>query len=191
MAIWVVRVSVKSIRSKFPEGGITAFNILLHSHLSGRKMKLRHFRDGKELPWIATDDHYDFNYQQNRLLLENRQILRGDQRIAECTDSSTHVNPPAGILGGIRTTDEMCDTYLMYYPRMKNLDICASAFQNFAWLLPTLGIQALDSYFGPNDPTILSPVSLAGKKFSEVVNAFNWTPELKMGFQNRTRFSDQ
>jgi len=63
---------------KFNEDGISVFNVLLHSHLSGRKLKLRHFRDGVELPWIDYDDHYDFNYQQNKHLGEPVKILPGD-----------------------------------------------------------------------------------------------------------------
>lgn len=46
-------------------GGIRILNGVLHSHLSGRKMRLRHIRDGKELPTILQDNHYDFNFQVN------------------------------------------------------------------------------------------------------------------------------
>lgn len=68
---------------------ITIFGVMLHSHLAGRKMKLRHFRsvcyydyenwdaddvlsyfmlsrNGEELPPIASDDSYNFNYQRIR-----------------------------------------------------------------------------------------------------------------------------
>lgn len=46
---------------------------------SGRKLRLRHFRDGIELPWLSADDNYNFDYQQNRPLLEEVKILPGDQ----------------------------------------------------------------------------------------------------------------
>jgi len=42
-------------------------------------MKLRHFRGNSELPWIASDDHYDFDYQQNRQLREVRKMMPRDQ----------------------------------------------------------------------------------------------------------------
>lgn len=61
-----------------PEEGVTVFNSLLHGHLSGRKLKLRHFRNGQEIEWMDYDDHYDFNYQQNKPILEVRKILPGD-----------------------------------------------------------------------------------------------------------------
>lgn len=34
--------------------------------LLGRKMKLRHFRNNIELPWVINDENYDNNYQDNR-----------------------------------------------------------------------------------------------------------------------------
>lgn len=46
---------------------------------SGRRMRLRHYRDGKELPWLSSDDNYNFDYQQNRPILEEIKIFPGDQ----------------------------------------------------------------------------------------------------------------
>jgi len=42
-------------------------------------MKLRHFRNGKELPWILNDPHYDFDFQQNAHLPAEVTVLPGDQ----------------------------------------------------------------------------------------------------------------
>lgn len=39
---------------------------------------MRHFRDGKELPPLAVDDYYDFNFQQILRLQEERTILPSD-----------------------------------------------------------------------------------------------------------------
>lgn len=61
-----------------PSQGIKFFNVFLHSHLSGRKLKIRHFRNDIELPWLIRDDHYDFDYQQNRPLLDEVIVLPGD-----------------------------------------------------------------------------------------------------------------
>ena len=43
--------------------GIYILNGVLHSHLAGRQMRLRHIRKGKELPVILQDNNYDFNFQ--------------------------------------------------------------------------------------------------------------------------------
>ncbi|CAG7683164.1 unnamed protein product, partial [Allacma fusca] len=91
-----------------PNDGINVFTVFLHSHLAGRKMKLRQFRDGVELPWVSNDNNYDFNYQQNRLLTEYRQILKGDHLTYECTDDSTYRSPTGAILGVVLVTSELC-----------------------------------------------------------------------------------
>jgi hypothetical protein len=40
---------------------------------------VRLFRNGTELPWLDYDDNYDFDYQQNKLLVEEKVLFPGDQ----------------------------------------------------------------------------------------------------------------
>jgi len=132
--------------------GISVFNVLLHSHLSGRKLKLRHFRDGVELPWIDYDDHYDFDYQQNKNLGEIVQVLPGDHLTygslilnwisssvqttdskkmkfdTECTYDSTW-NGGRVVTGGLSTRNEMCEAFLWYYPKLDDLIYCGSSYK--------------------------------------------------------------
>ena len=42
---------------------MNVFSGLLHTHLLGRRIKLRQIRGGVELPPLFQDDNYDFNYQ--------------------------------------------------------------------------------------------------------------------------------
>ena len=44
------------------------FATLLHSHLAGYGIRVRHIRNGVELPPISVDSTYDFNYQYMRTL---------------------------------------------------------------------------------------------------------------------------
>ena len=61
------------------------FQGILHSHLAGRKMTLRHIRNQQELPTLLEDKNYDFNYQYIKNLPEKeRQLLPGDELILEC-----------------------------------------------------------------------------------------------------------
>ena len=62
--------------------------ILLHSHVVGRAVKLRHVRAGKELPVVMQDQSYDFDYQSVRLMPAPVTIMPGDELIMEC-DYST------------------------------------------------------------------------------------------------------
>uniref|UniRef100_A0A8D8VXJ3 MOXD1 homolog 1 n=1 Tax=Cacopsylla melanoneura TaxID=428564 RepID=A0A8D8VXJ3_9HEMI len=69
----------------FPSTGVQVTSVVLHSHLAGRKIKLRHIRHGHELTPIAQDEQYDFNYQQARRVPDEVIIYPGDQLITECT----------------------------------------------------------------------------------------------------------
>ncbi|CAG0917546.1 unnamed protein product [Notodromas monacha] len=99
-----------------PEEGINVFSILHHSHLAGRRMRTRLFRNGAEEPWLLNDNHYDFNYQQTRLLSEERKLYPGDQITVECYLSTS--NRKKATLGGLSTYDEMCESFILYYPAM-------------------------------------------------------------------------
>ncbi|XP_017770957.1 PREDICTED: MOXD1 homolog 1 [Nicrophorus vespilloides] len=98
-----------------PKTGINVVSVLMHSHLAGRKMKLRHVRGEKELLPIAQDNHYDFNFQQSRRLSHGVNILPGDSLITECTYSTMDRNKPT--LGGYSTSEEMCLAFILHYPR--------------------------------------------------------------------------
>ena len=100
----------------------------MHSHLSGRQIRLRHIRQGQELPIILEDNNYDFNFQASRQPLEGRgNVLPGDELILECEYSTKSRDKPT--FGGLSTREEMCLGFILYYPRSALAD-CRS--------LPTL-----------------------------------------------------
>ena len=45
---------------------VTVVAYMLHSHLAGHGLRIRHVRDGVELPYLAVDNSYDFNFQEFR-----------------------------------------------------------------------------------------------------------------------------
>lgn len=55
--------------------GIHVFAVLLHAHLAGRGIRLRHFRKGAEMKLLAYDDDFDFNFQEFQYLREEQTIL--------------------------------------------------------------------------------------------------------------------
>jgi hypothetical protein len=167
--------------------GINFVNVMLHSHLLGKKMKLRHFRGNKELPWIAVDDTYDFDYQQNRPLREHVNVKPGDQLTMECTTDSTK---RAGItLGGLSTDAEMCQGIIWYYPKGE-LRFCESAYPEWS-IMEKYKIEGIewDNILEP--PIITAPESMANKTFTEVVDALGpWTPAEIAEFQHQVRYTD-
>ncbi|NXP76152.1 MOXD1 protein, partial [Ramphastos sulfuratus] len=55
--------------------GIHVFAVLLHAHLAGRAIRMRHFRQGAEQKLLAHDEEFDFNFQEFQYLTEERTIL--------------------------------------------------------------------------------------------------------------------
>lgn len=100
----------------FPETGISIISATLHSHVAGRKMKLRHIRNGIELNRIVEDDNYDFNYQQVRQLENETNILPGDYIITDCAYETLGRKRPT--FGGYSTKQEMCLSFITYYPKI-------------------------------------------------------------------------
>ena len=49
---------------------------LLHTHLVGSAIRVRHFRGDKELPIIQQDDSYDFNFQEVRTFKEELTVKK-------------------------------------------------------------------------------------------------------------------
>ncbi|CAD5112484.1 DgyrCDS1700 [Dimorphilus gyrociliatus] len=100
---------------------VNVFAVFLHSHLKGVGIKIRHFRNDIELEPMAYDDSYDFNFQEIRNLKQIRKIKKGDQLTVECTYNTLSETKP--VYGGLRTRDEMCLAFILYYPK-SSLSIC-------------------------------------------------------------------
>ena len=95
-----------------PQEGITVFAGLPHTHTLGRRVKLRHIRNGAELPTPFMDSYYDFNYQTMRRV--EFKMVPGDHVIMECGYDTT--SRLTYTRGGLSVQDEMCMMFLHYYP---------------------------------------------------------------------------
>lgn len=58
-----------------PPTGITIFGSQLHTHLTGIRVRTRHFRNGVELPEVNRDDHYSTHFQEIRRLKQPVVVL--------------------------------------------------------------------------------------------------------------------
>ncbi|XP_035703186.1 DBH-like monooxygenase protein 1 isoform X2 [Folsomia candida] len=124
-----------------PTSGIQVFVYLLHFHLSGKKMKIRHFREGVELPWIGYDGNYDTNFQMSRMMRKHVTVLPNDHITVECEFGTKEkwLNGST-VIGGRGIGEEMCQAFLMYYPRTKELNRCGSSVEH-EQLLKFMGID--------------------------------------------------
>ncbi|KAJ7371681.1 DBH-like monooxygenase protein 1 [Desmophyllum pertusum] len=113
--------------TKLPEKGINVFAAFLHTHLQGRATWTKHIRKGIELPEIARDDNYDFNFQDIQVLRKEVHIQPGDDLIHYCKYET--MDRDKRVEGGISTSEEMCLDFLFYYPRMVNASQYCSSIQ--------------------------------------------------------------
>ena len=107
-------------RAGLPDTGVKIISGVLHSHLAGRKMRLRHVRNGIELPVVLEDNHYDFNFQASRVPRTETIVYPGDQLMLECDYDTASRGQPT--FGGLSTRDEMCLAFVLYYPRTELAD---------------------------------------------------------------------
>ncbi|KAK3729734.1 hypothetical protein QZH41_011200, partial [Actinostola sp. cb2023] len=122
--VLVYRSGVSLESSILPGKGIKIFSAFLHTHLAGRGIWTKHIRDGVQLPDIAGDNYYDFNFQEVQSLPKEVHFKPGDEMIQQCKyNTLDRVN---ATFGGLETTNEMCLNLLMYYPRIPSLKLCTS-----------------------------------------------------------------
>lgn len=116
------------------KNGISIFGSQLHTHLRGKRVLTRHFRNGIELPEINRDDYYSHHYQEIRQLRKKPVVLPGDALVTTCYyDTIGYKNTT---LGGFSISDEMCVNYIHYYPAT-DLEVCKSSVSE----------QTLSDYF--------------------------------------------
>jgi len=110
-----------SVNARCPSGctssvrsdGVTIFSSFLHAHTSATSIHAA-LLDGsgtfKES--LGAEPFYDFNFQQAIAL--NATVMPGDQLHVKCTFNTQHRTKATRF--GLATDDEMCLTYLWYYP---------------------------------------------------------------------------
>ncbi|XP_056009644.1 uncharacterized protein LOC130051597 [Ostrea edulis] len=100
----------------FLPGGVNIVAVLQHGHLLARKIRTRIVRNGTELEPLAIDNNYDFNYQEYRNIPKTKKLMWGDAVAIDCTYDSSQKSTVT--YGGLATTNEMCLSFLVYYPQM-------------------------------------------------------------------------
>lgn len=165
---------------------ITALGVILHSHLAGRKLRLRHIRDRVELPFIADDQHYDFNYQEIRNFHPPITIQKNDYLRMECVYSTADRKNITQL--GYATREEMCLSFVFYYPKIELAQCLSSVPHRVLWnyfgissnsytmnltaeiveAFPLKNVDVTDQ-ISPNSPT---PITL-----EDHFNSMDWTPE--------------
>lgn len=142
---------------------INVFANLLHAHLIGAKLRTRHFRNGTELSPLQEDNNYDFDYQETRSLTPTRTIKKGDSLLVECEFDST--GRTGVTYGGLSSREEMCLSFLMYYPRI-SLTSCQSSI-NYA-TVPNSGSSSIYDFIANSQWS--DPHSSAASELRRVID---------------------
>ena len=132
------------------EQNITVFKEILHMHKAGSRMVQTHFRDGEILRENFVD-YYDFNSAGGIAILQKPyEVMAGDSFKTSCTYQSSG----GKVFFGLSSDDEMCITYLMYYPALtskESQDIYCGAYStnsNCEGALNMKSQRQLDHIFG-------------------------------------------
>ena len=170
-----------------PKEGVNIICGGLHTHLAGTKIALRHIRDGVEQKIPFEDNHYDFNYQIFRYLPEEITVLPGDELLTDCYYNTMDRTEPT--FGGEATHEEMCLTFVRYYPRTaQGWSDCVSdpSFKNYfnalgiesVYLLPrkTNGLKGVPRSW-IEEIVVKRPESLQNKTVGEVIRGIDWSDE--------------
>ncbi|XP_065886142.1 DBH-like monooxygenase protein 1 homolog [Dysidea avara] len=175
--------SKRCTAAHLPEDGVTIFSNLFHTHVIGVYLKLRHIRNGKELPPIDANLHHDSAFQQHTAIPLVK-VLPGDELILECGYNSS--NRGFTTFGGESTREETCLAFISYYPATP-VTACAS-ITNLAsyhqWLMefvPEENHQAIIESLANKDPVAAEPL----------FNSLNWTVDNHQIFQQVGRDGEQ
>ncbi|XP_072265021.1 DBH-like monooxygenase protein 1 [Pyxicephalus adspersus] len=163
--------------------GIHVFAVLLHAHQAGQVLRTRHFRKGVEQKLLAYDNEFDFNFQEFQYLDEERTILPGDSIITECQYNTK--SRSSMTWGGLSARDEMCLSYLIYYPKI-NLARCES-IPEINEQLQFIGVKEIYRPVTSWPLIIKSPKRYNNLTFTEAMNTFQWTKKKGNTFNERVR----
>ncbi|XP_035692071.1 DBH-like monooxygenase protein 1 isoform X3 [Branchiostoma floridae] len=165
---------------------VQVFGVMPHAHLLAKKMRTTLIRDGVETV-LSSDDNYDFNLQYIRMLEEEVTIKKGDTIMTRCTYNSEHKTEP--VYGGLSTENEMCDSFLFYYPRM-SLRWCESHAHPLNILgfagVQEIGYSSEAPVFIDSIP-IVKPANMSNMTYLDVVESIVWGQDKAQQYSQHLR----
>nr|XP_039270019.1 DBH-like monooxygenase protein 1 homolog [Styela clava] len=164
---------------------VTVFSVVLHTHLAGRKLRLRHMRNGVELPYLGNDENYDFNYQEARHFNPGIIVKSTDSLQIECD----YTTKGRTVMTEIWYYGEMCVAFVSYYPKF-DLSFCLSTVTQYvSW--PYLGID-LKQIKKKNNTAgdhlshyiLTGPEDVAGNTLLEYMSELDWNQQNITNFES-------
>ncbi|CAL8081547.1 unnamed protein product [Orchesella dallaii] len=172
----------------FPEQGIDVYAVQGHTHGSGRKIKLHHYRNGTELPWIYKDYNFDWSFQVVRHLDPERKLLPGDHLSLSCVYDDTWTN--LTVVAGFSSLNEMC-LVVVYHKTPIPYFSCSSLIPQET-VLGLVGVQNVTRDMITQQNIVTSPTALQGDPLAEVTDEqVYWSEKLRAATATLTVTSSQ
>ena len=109
---------------------VNIVSIALHTHTTGYYVSTRLVRDGREVAIVGEDPYYDFDMQINRILPQPIELRPTDSLFTTCRYTTVGRGP---VQMGVATSDEMCLSYLTYWPRAEKFANCKELPNTIGW----------------------------------------------------------
>ena len=118
--------SSKCTTSSIDGDGIKVVAFVLHGHQLLKDIR-HHVYDSKgNLKQSFLYDDYDFNKQQIVVLQNPLDVVKGDSFKLQCTYNTKNVESVT--IGGEASNQEMCYSFVFYYPKENGLNYCTNFF---------------------------------------------------------------
>ncbi|MEW5304772.1 MAG: hypothetical protein WDW36_007359 [Sanguina aurantia] len=131
-----------SCTDKFPTD-LNIFAVTPHMHTAATRVVTRHFRGNQELAPLGRRQFYSFDFQGPSPLPDGGAVLkRGDSLVTTCTYNTT--GRTNATMFGEASADEMCFTFVMYYPAVKGIEVCLPLPAKTAICTTRSNLAALD-----------------------------------------------
>ncbi|ODN04980.1 DBH-like monooxygenase protein 1 [Orchesella cincta] len=171
-----------------PAKGIDVFAVQGHSKRPGRKIKLRHYRNDYELPWIYKDFNFDWTFQTVRHLQTERKLLPGDHLSLNCVYDNTYTNVTS--FSGFSSLNQMC-LIVVYHKTEIPYYSCASQIPQEK-LLNLVGVQNVTWDMITQRRIVTSPNGLSGKTLAQITDEdTTWFEQLRSAVATITYASPQ
>ncbi|XP_065112368.1 DBH-like monooxygenase protein 2 homolog [Paramisgurnus dabryanus] len=172
---------IPQVLSETPQD-LQVFAVMLHTHLAGRKVRVGHFRDGKQIDLLAVNEQYNFEYQEMVNLGKTKTVKLGDELLVQCTYNTE--DRTTLTWGGFSTTDEMCLAFLYYYPAM-SLSGCQS-FPDPVSLGAEMGATDFPTWFTMMSTNTWNDASI--NEYQQTLNTINQIIIVSDSYQNASHY---
>jgi len=109
--------------------GVNVYGMWFHMHQTGLSASNQHFRGTQLLEDSSFQvDYYDFHFQDTNMFTPFK-LLPGDSFNTMCAYDASLAVKDGPVRFGLESSDEMCITFMSYYPEIEPIQFCGAEGQ--------------------------------------------------------------